>query len=132
MKKFGLYILTPIASFLSGFYIFVKMWHFFLNENLNSNDFNVIFFWGGLPYLIGAVPFYFFIIHLIDKKNYSFKFLLYPIGCMLGFLIPLVPIILLWSGGHLFSSELILFYGFFLTSGLIFGILNWGIKKAFS
>lgn len=128
MKKIGIYIITPIASFSGGLYVFIWAMKIFLNEEI-GNYIGFLLMWGGMAFLIFAVPFYFVIIHLIDNKFNRFKFVLYPFFCMLLFFLPTSAIMGIWSSSSLFSPEAMLFYSFFLTSGLIFGLLNWTFKK---
>lgn len=108
MKKLGLYIVTPILSFLGGFYVFAWAMEFFTNEQLGRDAASVLF-WGGTAYLILAVPLYFAIIYLIDKKLKRFKFLLYPLGCMAVFFIPVSGILGMFNSYDYLSPEAMLF-----------------------
>lgn len=132
MKKFLLYILTPIVSFLGGFIAYIGMMDYFFGEKL-GNDFMTVLVYGGLAYVVYLVPFYLIVLHLIDKKFNRSRIILYPLACMLGFFIPVLIFLLLFEIGekNLFSHEAMLFHAFFLVSGLIFGLLTWGIKQFF-
>ena len=132
MKNFGLYVLTPIVSFLGGFIAYALMLNYFFGEKL-GNDTDTVLFYGGLAYLIYLVPFYLIVLHLIDKKFDRSRVILYPLACMLGFFIPVLLFMLFFEigEGNLFSREAMLFHVFFLISGLIFGILTWVFKRFF-
>lgn len=132
MKKFALYVLTPIVSFLGGFIAYAGMLNYFFGEKL-GNDTDTVLVYGGLAYLVYLVPFYLIVLHLIDKKFNRFRVILYPLVCMLGFFIPILIFMLFFEigEGKLFSSEAMLFHVFFLVSGLIFGLLTWAFKQFF-
>lgn len=128
MRKIGLYIVTPILSFFGGFYFYAWAMKFFTDGELDG-DTDSFLFWGGMAYLFFAVPLYFAIIYFMDRKLNRFKFLLYPIGCMVVFFIPVSWIMSVFSGSSFFSPEAMLFHSFFLSTGLIFGIFNWLFKN---
>lgn len=127
MRKLGLFILSPILSFIGGFYVYAWMLQKLWNQELGG-DSEAVLFWGGQAYFIFEVPCYFLLIRYIDKKFKKLKLLLYSLSCMLGFVIPILVLWLIWGGG-LFTPEMVLFYGFFISSGLIFAVLNWSFKN---
>ncbi|WP_404452716.1 hypothetical protein LG329_01010 [Virgibacillus necropolis] len=128
MKKFGLYIFTPIISFFSGYYFYALSINFLLGGSIDG-DVDAVLFWGGQAYFLCGVPFYFLIIYYIDKTFSRYKILLYPLGCVIGFLIPVLAIMMTWGYEGLFSPDIVSFYYFFIGAGLIFGLFNWGFKR---
>ncbi|GIN42378.1 hypothetical protein [Heyndrickxia oleronia] len=132
MVNFCLYVLTPLLSFIGGFFAYILMLKIVWEQSFSGGDMEAILFWGGIAFFIFAVPIYLGIIYFIDKRFKKFKGLLYPIGCMLVFFLPTLLITLTFGSTNLFLPEAMLFHSFFLTSGLIFGLCNWGFKKIYS
>jgi hypothetical protein len=128
MRSLFLYIVTPIVSFLGGFFAYAFILKISSGESLEG-DGDAVLFWGGIAFFLLGVPVYFGIIYLIDHWLKRLKWLYYPIGCMLVFFIPTALIALSFGSLNLLSPEAMLFHSFFLTSGLIFGLCVGGIKS---
>lgn len=123
-----LYILRPFLSFVGGFYAYVLTLKLVWNQTLGG-DKDFVLFYGALAFLIVAFPIYLGIIRLIDKIFSKWKILLYPLGCILVFFLPTLKILLIFGSANLFLPEAMLFYSFFITSGLIFGLSTWIINN---
>lgn len=129
MVKFCLYVLTPLLSFIGGFSAYILVLKIVWEQSLSGGDIGATLYWGGIAFFLLAVPIYLGIIYFIDNRFKRLKGLLYPIGCMLVFFIPTLLITLTFGSINIFLPEAMLFHSFFLTSGLIFGLCNWGFKK---
>lgn len=129
MRRLGLYVCSPLLSYISGFLAYIITLKLIWNQTLGG-ELSFVLIYGGISFFIIGFPIYLGIIYLIDRKVHKYKGLLYPLGCMLIFFIPVLFITLQFGSSDLFSPESMLFHSFFLTSGLIFGICHWGIKKA--
>lgn len=130
MRKFALYGLTTSLSFMGGFYAYLWVLKTYWQQEL-GNETAFVLVNGGLAYIALAVPLYFLMVAYIDKRAMRFRWLLYPLLCMLVFFLPTFVIMMAWGGGNPISAEALLFHSFFLTSGFIFGILIWGFKHFF-
>ncbi|MFJ7737659.1 hypothetical protein ACIQ2D_15200 [Lysinibacillus sp. NPDC097287] len=123
-------IIAGLLSFIVGFMCYALTLKLVWNESLGGDAYAVLI-WGGFFFLIG-IPMYLFMISLIDESTRfsKHKYLFYPLGCMLAYFVP-AAIIALISGGvsAIFSSELLLFHTFFLSSGFIFGITSWFFRR---
>lgn len=128
MKKFGLYIVSPLLSYIGGFLAYTITLKLVWDQTLGG-ELPFVLFYGGFAFFIIGFPIYLGIIYLIDTKFDQYKGWLYPVGCMLIFFIPTFFIGLRFGSFQLFIPESMLFHSFFLTSGLIFGICHWGLKK---
>ena len=129
MVNFSLYIVTPLLSFIGGFFAYVLTLNIVWEQSLSSGDMKAVLFWGGIAFFLLAAPIYLGITYFIDNRFKKIKGLLYPIGCMLVFFIPTLVVTLSFGSMNPFSPEAMLFHSFFLTSGLIFGLCSWGFKK---
>ena len=129
MVNFCLYVVTPLSSFIGGFFAYILTLKIVWEQSLSGGDMEAVLYWGGIAFLLVAVPIYLGIIYFIDNRFEKLKGLLYPIGCMLVFFIPTLLVTLTFGSVNPFSPEAMLFHSFFLTSGLIFGLCNWGFKK---
>jgi hypothetical protein len=128
MVNFCLYVITPLLSYLGGFFAYNLTLKTVWEQSLSRGDMEAVLLWGGIAFFLLAVPIYLGIIYLIDLKLKKLKGYLYPIGCMLVFFIPTLLITVTFGSVNPFSPEAMLFHSFFLTSGLIFGLCNWGFK----
>lgn len=133
MINFCLYLVTPLFAFTGGFSTYILILKIVWEQSLSSGDMEAILFWGGIVLLVSfivlAVPIYLGTIYFIDNRFKKLKGLLYPIGCMLVFIIPTILITFSFGRANPFTPEAMLFHSFFLTSGLIFGLCSWGFKK---
>lgn len=129
MRRFGLYIFSPLLSYFGGFLAYIITLKLIWNETLGG-DLSFVCIYGGIAFFIIGFPIYLGIISFVDKKFHKYKGMLYPLGCMLIFFIPTLFITLRFGSLDLFTPESMLFHSFFLTSGLIFGICHWVLKKA--
>lgn len=92
MQKLGLFVLTPIISFLGGFYAYVWVLKQQWNQDI-GNDATAVLIYGGMAFVALAMPLYFLVIGFIDKRIARFKMVLYSLFCMLLFFLPTVLII---------------------------------------
>lgn len=129
MKKFCLYVLTPVLSFLGGFYAYIWTTEHYWQQEVGSGDAISVIVLAGLAFISLMLPMYFWMIEVIDEKFSHYKLFLYPLICMLIFFLPVLLIMAIWGGSSVFSAESLLFYAFFLASGFIFGVLNWLFKR---
>lgn len=122
-------IIAGLLSFIVGIMCYVLTLKLVWNQSLGG-DANSVLYWGGLAFLIIALPIYLLIIQLVDIRFSKHKYFFYPLGCMLVFFIP-TAFILLSFGGVLaiFSAEAMLFHAFFLSSGFVFGITSWFFRR---
>ncbi|WP_099159179.1 hypothetical protein [Virgibacillus ndiopensis] len=130
MQKLGIYILATIISFIGGIYAFVFTFNL-LGYSLSNGDIGFLVVWISPAFLI-TIPLYLLVINEIDEKFNKLKFILYPLCCMLLFILPSFVIVLFLGGAQFFLPESISIYSLFITAGLIFGTCNWIIKKLFS
>lgn len=130
MRTFALYVLTPVLSFIGGFYAYIWVLKAYWQQELGNGTASVLIN-GGLAYFALAIPLYFLIVGFIDKRAMRFKWLFYPLLCMLVFFLPTFVITMAWGDGNLVSAEALMFHSFFLTSGFIFGLLIWCFKLIF-
>lgn len=132
MKKLIFIICTSLLSYIVGFAAYNLALLIIWDQIMGSGDFVAVLFWGGIAFGLFAVPIYIGIIHLIDKRFEGKKGWLYPIGCMTVFFVPTLCIMMIFGGINLtflFGPEAMLFHVFFLTSGLIFGLCSWKMKR---
>jgi len=128
MRTILLYLISPLLAFVGGFCTYVVILKVVHDETL-GRDATAVLIWGSLIFLAICMPLYTGIIYAIDKRFSSHKGLLYPLGCMLLFVIPTVTIMGIWGDINPFLPEAMLFHSFFIMSGLIFGLCHWVIKK---
>lgn len=124
MKTFiniGKYILTPIISYLSGFYMYEKTLNLVWNQSL-GNDIYAVLYYGGLAFFLIATPIYSFLTKWINTNFKKNHLLLFPLVCMLIFIIPTMFITALFDSFNPFTAEALLFHAFFITSGCVFGL----------
>lgn len=127
MRNFCLYIVTPLTAFIGGLLSYILTLKLGWDEAL-TGDLRAVLFWGSALYAL-VVPFYFVVVYIIERRFKKFVALLYTIACMFIFLIPTFPIfVLFWVMTSPFSSVMILFYSFFISAGLIFGLCTWTFK----
>ena len=129
MRRVGLYVFSPLLSYIGGFLAYIITLKLIWDQTLGG-ELPFVLIYGGIAFFIIGFPIYLGIIYLIDAKFHKYKGLLYPLCCMLIFFIPTLFITLQFGSLDLFAPESMLFHSFFLTSGLIFGLCHWGIKKA--
>lgn len=129
MKKFCLYLLTPILSFIGGFYAYVRTAEYYWQQEISGGDAISAILAAGLAFVSLMLPMYFWMIEVIDEKCSRYHLLLYPLICMLIFFLPVLLIMAVWGGSSAFAAESLLFYAFFLAAGFIFGVLNWLFKR---
>lgn len=128
IRAFSLYILTPLLSYLGGFYAYITTLQLIWNESLGG-DFHAVLFYSLLAFCLIAIPIYLGMIVFVDNKFKNFKFIFYPLGCILVFFIPTFFIGLSLGSINIFIPEAMLFHAFYITSGLIFGLCTWIFKK---
>jgi len=126
MFKFAMFLLGAV-SYGAGFLGYVYRLHAAYNQPLHDVGYTI--FTSLFGFLVVACPLYIGLVYLVDKKFKSLKWLLYPLACVAIFFIPTLLALLLWGGGHPFSSEAQLFYFFYLFSGITFGLGYWFIQK---
>lgn len=114
-------VLLSVFSFLVGVIVYVMIADT-TSSVARSNTLDTVFLNGGIGYLI-ALPIYFQVVKLLDKKFTEHKILLYPFVCMLVGLIPSSLIMLLWGGNFnlIFSDEFLNLFILYLATGFIFG-----------
>ncbi|MDW0117216.1 hypothetical protein QTL97_09725 [Sporosarcina thermotolerans] len=127
--NFYLYVITPLLSFIGGFFAYILTLKIVWEQSLSGGDMKAVLLWGGIAFFLLATPIYLGITYFIDKKCKKIKGLLYPAGCILVFFIPTLFVTLSFGSMNPFSPEAMLFHSFFLTSGLIFGLCSWGFKR---
>ncbi|TDQ33444.1 hypothetical protein [Aureibacillus halotolerans] len=127
MEKVGLYVLTPVLSYLGGFCGYVIALRLFWDQTLGGETFAVMYI-GSIGFIVVAVPIYLAIIRIIDIKCQSYRGVLYCVCCGLVFLLPTLCITLMYGSTDIFSPEAMLFHCFFVTSGILFGLGNWFFK----
>nr|MBO2504291.1 hypothetical protein [Bacilli bacterium] len=66
MRNIGLYILSPVLSFIAGIFSYMLILKWVWNETLGG-DLATILFYGGIIFLTICFPIYLGVIHLIDK-----------------------------------------------------------------
>ncbi|WP_339250853.1 hypothetical protein NSQ43_13060 [Sporosarcina sp. FSL W8-0480] len=129
MVNLYFYVVTPLLSFIGGFFSYILTLKIVWDQSMSGGDMKAVLFWGGIAFFLVATPIYLGIIYFIDKRCTKIIGLLYPIGCILVFFIPTFFITLSFGSVNPFSPEAMLFHSFFITSGLIFGLCSWGCKR---
>ncbi|MFS0840377.1 hypothetical protein [Paenibacillus sp. 1P03SA] len=116
--------LNSLLSFYAGFWAYEKVLWLVWEQTVSEGDLRAVQYWAGIAYLIILVPSYLLICSYVASKIKSgiMRLLLYPIGCALVFVIPTLFIFAAFGGGNLFSAEAFLFYVFFISSGVVFGL----------
>lgn len=122
-------IATSVFSYLVGFLSYTLALKFIWDQSL-AGDAYFVLVWGAIAFFLVACPIYVWIIHLIDKIPNRKKFWHYPLGCMLVFFLPTSLISLRFGSANLFSPESMLFHAFFLSSGLVFGLITWKLRHS--
>ncbi|MEO4052470.1 hypothetical protein [Solibacillus sp. CAU 1738] len=125
------FVVAAILSYLAGIGCYILTLKIVWDQTLGGDTFAVLF-WGAIAFFIIACPIYLLVITLIDKVTKQYKFLFYPLGCMLVFFIPTSFILASFgdfSYKTLFSPEAMLFHAFFLSAGLIFGLSIWKLRN---
>ncbi|MDN4607211.1 hypothetical protein [Sporosarcina highlanderae] len=129
MVKFYLYVVTPLLSFIGGFFAYILTLKIIWDQSMSAGDMIAVLLWGGIAFFLLATPIYLGITYFIDRRCKKIGGLLYPIGCILVFFIPTLFVTLSLGSMNPFSPEAMLFHSFFLTSGLIFGLCSWRFKR---
>lgn len=116
--------LNSLLSFYAGLWAYEKVLWLVWEQTVSEGDLRAVQYWAGIAYLIILVPSYLLICSYVAYKIKSgiMRLLLYPIGCALVFIIPTLFIFAAFGGGNLFSAEAFLFYVFFISSGVVFGL----------
>ncbi|KPV60288.1 hypothetical protein QJ48_06440 [Paenibacillus sp. A3] len=110
-------------SYWAGFFSYERtLW--LVWEQTLGGDKRAVVYWSSLAYLVIAVPLYLLICYTIKTKikRNSARMFCYPIMCALTFILPTAFIMISFGGLSFFSAESQLFYSFFASSGIIFGV----------
>lgn len=122
-------IIAALLSFIVGIMCYTLTLKIVWNQSLGG-DADAVLFWGGLAFLIIALPIYLVMLKLIDTIFSKHKYFFYPLSCMLVFFVPTTFITLSFGGVlAIFSAEAMLFHTFYLSSGFIFGIMSWFFQR---
>ncbi|MCQ4085692.1 hypothetical protein [Saccharibacillus sp. JS10] len=117
----GAIILLSLLSYSSGFLSYIYSLQLIFGQSLKS-DFGFVLFTTLLGFLLVACPLYIGMVYLVDKIFKSSKIFLYPLVCVMIFFVPTLLVLLIWGGVSPFSSEAQVFYFFYLSSGIVFGV----------
>ncbi|UHA72731.1 hypothetical protein [Paenibacillus sp. 481] len=112
-----------IISFLAGISTYkATLWYGW--EQAVGSDLNAILFWSILAYGIVLVPLYLYVCAIVRTRqlNPYIKLALYPFACAALFILPTAFMMMFFGGGRLISAEAQLFYAFFASSGVVFGL----------
>ncbi|MFB7816397.1 hypothetical protein ACFC0X_19735 [Paenibacillus chitinolyticus] len=122
--KYLFLFLNSLLSFYAGLWAYEMVLWLVWEQTISEGDLPAIRYWAGIAYLIILVPSYLLICFFVTSKIKSaiMRLLLYPIGCALVFVLPTLFIFAAFGGGNLFSAEAFLFYVFFISSGVVFGL----------
>lgn len=121
-------IIIGLLSYLAGLSSYLYFLKVIYDQSLGSEIAFVIFA-TLLGFILIAYPAFMGIVYAVDQVAKKFKLLLYPLACIAIFFIPTLLILLIWGGVSPFSDEALLFYFFYIFSGLVFGIGYWLIQK---
>lgn len=118
---YTLLILNFVLPFLSGVVTYYKADQIIFGQTMELSDLYAASFLGGIFYLIMMAPLSWLSCYVINKyvRFPALKLLLCPISCAI---IGVLPVALI-SGGRILMPEAQLFLVFFITSGLVFGLL---------
>ncbi|EPD88881.1 MULTISPECIES: hypothetical protein [Paenibacillus] len=116
--------LNSLLSFYAGWWAYEMVLWLVWEQTISEGDLRAVQYWAGIAYLIILVPLYLLICSYVRSriKPRFVRILLYPIGCAVIFVLPTLFIFAAFGGGNLFSAEAFLFYVFFISSGVVFGL----------
>ncbi|MFF2890054.1 hypothetical protein [Paenibacillus sp. NPDC057967] len=123
LLRYLLLICLFFLSYWAGFYSYEKTLWFGWKQTLGG-DKQAVIFWSSIAYIIILVPLYLLICYVVKikvKRKY-FRLFFYPLFCTLSFMLPTIFITTIFGGSSILSPESQLFYVFFASSGIIFGI----------
>ncbi|MGF7035305.1 magnesium-transporting ATPase (P-type) [Paenibacillus mucilaginosus] len=129
--RFALLILLFLLSYWAGFYSYEKTLWLAWDQTLGG-DKPATVYWSVLAYVVILVPLYLLICYTIELKvkRRLLRLICYPFFCALTFMVPTAFILMSFGGGSIFSAESLLFYSFFSSSGITFGI-GFGLISSF-
>ena len=127
--KIALFTFISLLAYGSGFYAYKLTLEIVWDQTMGG-DYTAVLVWGGIAFFIFALPLYLWAIHMIDKKWKNPIGIIYPLVCMLVFFAPAFVISFSFGSLNLFLPETMLFHSFFLTSGFVFGMCMWLIKRS--
>lgn len=132
LLKYILFIIVLILSYWLGFYSYEYALWIGWNETI-GNDRQAVLFWAFIPYVLILVPLYFLICNTVKSKvsRPFIRIIAYPSLCALIFIIPTFFIMSFFNSFDFFSPEALLFYVFFASAGIVFGLGYGGIVLLF-
>lgn len=129
LLRYALLIIVFFLSYWAGFYSYESTLWLGWKQTLGG-DKRAVVFWSSIAYVIILVPLYLLICYKIERKlkRKLIRLVSYPIFCASTFILPTAFIMMFFGGGSFFSPESLLFYSFFASSGIIFG-LGYGLTS---
>ncbi|MEC1178165.1 hypothetical protein P9B03_06685 [Metasolibacillus meyeri] len=117
-------IFSGLFAYIAGFACYTLMLKIVWAQSLGGDGVAVML-WGAIAFFFIAVPIYLLVIRVARKCSNKYHYIYYPLSCMFVFVVPTAFIAMALGGTFdIFGPEEMLFYSFFLATGLVFGLMQ--------